>query len=136
MLSMPLEPGKYRLRALELGGGQDVRVTADGGSQARITISQAGWPLEELRLGTTASLDIENATDAEQLFILERLSWSDQAATAAEVTALQVFRDLFSSEALRPGEQISVGTLTVLLQICAIRRACIAKLETRPPLVG
>jgi adenylate cyclase len=30
------------------------------------------------------------------------------------VTALQMFRDLFSSEALRPGEQISVGTLTVL----------------------
>jgi len=40
--------------------------------------------------------------------------WTDQAVTAAEVTALQVFRDLFSSEALRPGEQISVGTLTVL----------------------
>jgi class 3 adenylate cyclase len=27
---------------------------------------------------------------------------------------LQTFRDLFASEALRPGEQISVGTLTVL----------------------
>ena len=48
------------------------------------------------------------------MLILERLAWSDQAATAAEVTALQTFRDLFSSEALRPGEQISVGTLTVL----------------------
>jgi adenylate cyclase len=46
--------------------------------------------------------------------ILESLAWGDQAATAAEVTALQIFRDLFSSEALRPGEQISVGTLTVL----------------------
>ena len=46
--------------------------------------------------------------------ILERLEWSDQATTAAEVTALQMFRDLFATEALRPGEQISVGTLTVL----------------------
>ncbi len=42
------------------------------------------------------------------------MAWSDQAVTAAEVTALQMFRDLFSTEALRPGEQISVGTLTVL----------------------
>jgi class 3 adenylate cyclase len=42
------------------------------------------------------------------------MTWSDQAATAAEVTALQVFRDLFSNEALRPGEQISVGSLTML----------------------
>ena len=48
------------------------------------------------------------------MLILERLAWSDQAATAAEVTALQIFRDLFASEALRPGQQISVGTLTIL----------------------
>jgi class 3 adenylate cyclase len=61
-----------------------------------------------------STLKMENATGAEQLLILERLAWSDTAATAAEVTALQIFRDLFSSEALRPGEQISVGTLTVL----------------------
>jgi class 3 adenylate cyclase len=114
VLNMPLEVGRYRLRALELAGGQDVRVSAEAGAEARISISPAGWPSEELRLGSQASLDIENATDSEQLFILERLAWSDQAATAAEVTALQVFRDLFSSEALRPGEQISVGTLTVL----------------------
>jgi class 3 adenylate cyclase len=59
-------------------------------------------------------LRFENATDAEQLFVLERMAWSDQAATAAEVTTLQVFRDLFSSELLRPGERISVGSLTVL----------------------
>jgi class 3 adenylate cyclase len=114
LLKMPLEPGKYRLRALELAGGQDVRVMSEGECKASIRISAAGWPGEELRLGTTAALDIENATESEQLFILERLAWSDQAATAAEVTALQIFRDLFSSEALRPGEQISVGTLTIL----------------------
>jgi adenylate cyclase len=57
---------------------------------------------------------LDNATNDEQLFILERTQWNDQAATAAEITTLQIFRDLFSSEALRPGEQISVGTLTVL----------------------
>jgi len=34
---------------------------------------------------------MENATGAEQLLILERLAWSDTAATAAEVTALQIF---------------------------------------------
>ena len=55
-----------------------------------------------------------NSTDEQQLFILERMAWNDQAATAAEVTGMQMFRDLFSSEALRPGEQISVGYVTVL----------------------
>jgi adenylate cyclase len=60
------------------------------------------------------TLRFENGTDAKQLFVLERMAWSDQASTAAEVTALQVFRDLFSSELHRPGERVSVGSLTVL----------------------
>jgi class 3 adenylate cyclase len=60
------------------------------------------------------TLRFENRTDAEQLFVLERMAWSDQASTAAEVTTLQIFRDLFSSELLRPGERVSVGSLTVL----------------------
>ena len=46
--------------------------------------------------------------------MLERTAWSDEAATAAEVTALQTFRDLFAAEALRPGEPISVGSLAVV----------------------
>ena len=48
------------------------------------------------------TLHFQNATDTEQLFVLERMAWSDQASTAAEATALQVFRNLFSSELLRP----------------------------------
>jgi class 3 adenylate cyclase len=112
--SLPLEPGRYRLRALELAGGQDVRVSDDGAAAASVVISEAGWPAHELKLAQQSLLKMENGTGAEQLLILERLAWSDQAATAAEVTALQIFRDLFSTEALRPGEQISVGTLTVL----------------------
>ena len=114
VLTLPLEPGRYRLRALELSGGLDIHVGHDGDANARIVISEAGWPAAVIRLAVQSSLEIENATNSEQLFILERLAWSDQAATAAEITALQIFRDLFSSEALRAGEQISVGTLTVL----------------------
>jgi class 3 adenylate cyclase len=113
-LSLPLEPGRYRLRALELSGGQDVTVTEAGQPAASVMIGDAGWPAQELKLAQQSSLKLANATGAEQLLILERLAWSDQSATAAEVTALQMFRDLFASEALRPGEQISVGTLTIL----------------------
>lgn len=112
ILSLPLEEGRYRLRTLELPGDQMVTVSVDGAAEAAVKVSQNVLG-EELNLATQSSLRLENATDAEQLFIIERLQWSDQAATAAEITALQIFRDLFSSEALRPGEQISVGTLTV-----------------------
>jgi class 3 adenylate cyclase len=113
-LSMALEPGNYRFRALELVGEQPVRVAAAGNNSAAVTVSNDGWPREELSLGPRPALNLRNETEAEQLVILERLAWGDQAATAAEVTALQIFRDLFSTEALRRGEQISVGTLTVL----------------------
>src|SRR5213078_1702521 len=76
--------------------------------------TSAGWTNDELPIDKHAKLQFANATGDEQLFILERTAWNDDAATASEVTALQVFRDLFATEALRPGEQISVGTLTVL----------------------
>lgn len=113
---LPLEEGRYRLRVLELAGERLLTIDPSGSPDATVSVASdvAGIAGDELRLSSPATLHLENASDSEHLFILERLSWSDQAATAAEVTALQIFRDLFSSEALRPGDQISVGTLTVL----------------------
>jgi len=102
------------LRTLELPGSQDLDVSPEGESSAVVTVSSDGWSHAALHVTENFLLTLENTTDAEQLVMLERMAWTDQATTAAEVTALQMFRDLFSSEALRPGEQISVGTLTVL----------------------
>jgi class 3 adenylate cyclase len=113
-LTLPLESGSYRLRALELPGSQELKVSPEGGTAAQVTLSNNGWSEETLHVSEKFSLALNNDTGAEQLVIIERLEWSDQATTAAEVTALQMFRDLFATEALRPGEQISVGTLTVL----------------------
>ena len=50
----------------------------------------------------------------ELLLILERVRWPDDAVTAAEVTALQDFRDLFSSEVLAPEEQFEVRHLAFM----------------------
>jgi class 3 adenylate cyclase len=46
--------------------------------------------------------------------VLEWLRWDDQAVTAAEVTALQEFRDLFGSEVLGPGQDIGIESVTIL----------------------
>ena len=113
-LSMPLEAGWYRIRVLDLPGEYTVKISEDGREAAVVTASASGCEADEVALLPNAKLTFENKTDTEKLFLMERTAWTDQAATAAEVTALQIFRDLFSSEALRPGEQISVGTLTVL----------------------
>jgi adenylate cyclase len=114
-VALPLEPGRYRLRTLELAGCQFLVAATDGVPEAGLRAVEDGdWSREELGVSLAPTLHFENATDAEQLFVLERMAWNDQAATAAEVTALQVFRDLFSNELLRPGEWISVGSLTVV----------------------
>jgi class 3 adenylate cyclase len=113
-LDLSLEPGRYRLRTMSLPGWQHLCTVAGGEGVDRLRATPAGWTSEEVAIQPEGSLTLENATADEQLFILERTAWSDEAATAAEVTALQMFRDLFATEALRPGEQISVGTLTVL----------------------
>ncbi len=113
-LAVALEGGRYRVRTLELPGNQPAVVADDGQAQAQLNIQSAGWLADELRLLPKPLIRLANQTDREQLFLLERAAWSDQATTAADVTALQLFRDLFANEALRPGDEISVGSLTVL----------------------
>ena len=113
-IGLRLEPGRYRLRTMSLPGWQHLRADDHGEVGATLRATAAGWSSEEVAIATDADIVFENSTPDEQLFILERTAWSDDAATAAEVTALQMFRDLFATEALRAGEQISVGTLTVL----------------------
>jgi len=111
-----LEPGRYRLRAMSLSESQHFRVSENnvGRDKLEICVDAQGWSSEELVLTNTPELTIKNETADEQLFVLERTAWSDQAVTAAEVITLQKFRDLFANEALRPGEQIGVGSLTIL----------------------
>jgi class 3 adenylate cyclase len=113
-LRLPLEEGRYRLRARGAPGELYIQAREGGSTEATLRADEGGWPVNEIVLDTNPTLRLENETGQESLFSLERTAWSDQAATAAEVTALQMFRDLFSNEALRPGEQISVGSLTVL----------------------
>jgi class 3 adenylate cyclase len=113
-LTLPLEPGRYRLRGPQIPGETWIDVGDTDTESPNLLAGPNGWSTSENAIRSNAPFRLENRTDKTQLFILERTAWSDQAATAAEVTALQVFRDLFSTEALRPGEQISVGTLTMV----------------------
>jgi class 3 adenylate cyclase len=78
------------------------------------TAEADGWPRDEAVWNPAARLTLRNDTGREAIFILERTAWADDAVTAAEITALQAFRDLFAEEALRPGEEISVGRLAFL----------------------
>ena len=46
--------------------------------------------------------------------MVERRDWVADALTAHQVTALQAFRDMFSDEVLRPGDEVAIGTVTLM----------------------
>jgi class 3 adenylate cyclase len=113
-ISLQLEPGRYTLRASNVAGSVSVLADAEGLPQTDFRVTSFGWPPEQQLVSLQPSLNLINATEADQSFQLERTAWSDQASTAADVTALQVFRDLFASEVVRPGEEISIGSVTLM----------------------
>ena len=113
-VAIQLEPGRYTLRASNAPGSIALVADGDGLSTADLRATSFGWPPEQGHVSLHPTLNLINATDEDQTFQLERTAWSDEASTAADVTALQVFRDLFASEVVRPGEEISIGSVTLM----------------------
>ncbi len=111
-LPLALRAGRYRLRSPGLSQQYAFRVDEKGAARARLDLGAT--PLGEPAVAPDGELVVANASGEPRLAIVEHVAWSDQAVTAAEVTSLQLFRDLFSREILRPGEQISVGSMTVV----------------------
>jgi class 3 adenylate cyclase len=112
LLNVDLAAGRYRLRAANVGPQHVFRVANDAAAQ--LTIDLSANSDHEGALAPNGELTVVNSTGETHLAVLEHLAWTDQAVTAAEVTSLQLFRDLFSREVLRPGEQISVASLTIV----------------------
>jgi class 3 adenylate cyclase len=109
-----LHEGRYLLRASGLSGSRGLVAAKEGESAFEARASYDGWPYGEVHLSLKPHVRLMNITQEPQTFQLERTTWSDQATTAVDVTTLQVFRDLFASEVLRLGEEISVGSVTLM----------------------
>lgn len=83
-----------------------------------LVLRPEGWSDGQKPLNSAASVAggafrLENKTREAVVVVLEKTQWDEQAVSAAQVTALQEFRDLFSSEILRPGRQIAVENLVL-----------------------
>lgn len=109
-----LEEGRHRLRALGAAGGPSFLVEASGAGEVSARLEPHGWSDVPLSLAPDATLHLVNALEHEALLSVERTGWGDDAATAAEVTALPEFRDLFTSEVLSEGAFARVGSLAIL----------------------
>lgn len=115
-ITLPCSPGLHRVRSLQSRQSWIAEVSPEvGTSQAQLTF-HAGSEHEgfiTLAAGHLA-LSITNHEARELTCIIEEVKWLEDACTAAFVTSLQEFRDLFASEVLRPGQEIGVRSLTLL----------------------
>ena len=109
-LDLDLPPGTYRARTLEPGPER--------------TLEHEGGPLPAIELadGTVAfgspaapgRLDLANRTERPLTAVLEDRNWLRDTLTADRVAANQAFRDLFSDQVLRPGDEVGIARVAVL----------------------
>ncbi len=115
-LRLRLAEGSYRLRSRQLPS-MALLTTSAG---AHTDTVHARFAQDEIALDVTAvapgdvTLNFENSTGASVLVLLEQTAWSSQAVSAALVTAMEEFRQLFSSQVLAPGIGVAIRNLTFM----------------------
>ncbi|MBI4345347.1 MAG: hypothetical protein HY553_00720 [Elusimicrobia bacterium] len=110
-VELALASESYALRALSSKCAVRLRPSADGATRLKIDWRRPG---ELLFKPGAVQLDFPEPGGAPELARLEREAWKDRAAKASLVATFHEFRDLFSTEVLSPGVEISVRNLAVL----------------------
>jgi len=114
--TVDLPPDRYRLRTQrpEVEDWFDLPAEAEG----QITIQAEAEAIELStqydRRQSGLELVMTNRAAYPQRIYVEQAAWYAEAVTAAYVTSLQHFRDLFSDEVLRPGDEIGIQGMTIL----------------------
>jgi class 3 adenylate cyclase len=107
-------PGLLILRSYQSGGRVPLEVTESGSATLTVTCG-AQLSVSSARMAAGgAEVLLNNTLSDECLLVFERETWRETAATAAIVSTIQEFRDLFPEEAVAPGQEIAVGRLAVL----------------------
>ncbi|MET4700734.1 class 3 adenylate cyclase [Constrictibacter sp. MBR-5] len=110
-LDADLPAGTYRLRTVEPGGETDVDVGSDGG------FPEVGIDADAVAAGAPAppgTLRIVNRDRRRRIVAIESREWVREALTAHRATTFQAFRDLFSDQVLRPGDEVGIAHVTLM----------------------
>lgn len=105
-----LPPGAYRLRTLEPGPAYDL--TWDGGGFPEVVLTDDAVAAEAP--AAPGEIRIVNRTARRLTAVIEERAWARDALVADRVATVQVFRDLFSDQVLRPGDEVSVRRVTLM----------------------
>ncbi|MGA8532479.1 MAG: adenylate/guanylate cyclase domain-containing protein, partial [Candidatus Tumulicola sp.] len=114
-LTLSLPRGSYQVNAVGMAASSFVSSDEVTGHALTATLRADGGLDVPPEVGSgDVQVRIANESDRESLVRIEDGRWPDTIVTAAQVTALQEFRDLFSSEVLAPGLDLGIETLAVL----------------------
>lgn len=103
-------PGTYRLRTLETGGELDVDWSSGGFPNIHVT----GETVHSSAPSEPGTIDLINESTIEKTLIVEDRGWRRDVLTAERVMTLQAFRDLFSDQVLRPGDEVTISNVTFM----------------------
>jgi class 3 adenylate cyclase/carbon monoxide dehydrogenase subunit G len=119
-LKLHLGLGRYRLQAQSVQRPSLLEVVREGGAteiQAKLTRDGEGlrFPpqLPPLAAGDLTVV-VENSDDKPHRVQLAHRAFASQAATAADVVSLNLFRELFGREVLSPDQHVGVGQMAIL----------------------
>ena len=109
-----LPAGTYDFNAVGVAQVPFVAEVGEGARTAHVRVGAKEVDLPHALGNGTIEMTIDNEAGRDVVVRVEDGRWPDTLVTAAHVTALQEFRDLFSSEVLAPGLEIGIQTLAVL----------------------
>ena len=109
-LPLTLTAGDYRIRTLE--AGDEFEMCWQQGPFPAIRISDNG--IEPVGTSPAHQISLQNHSSLPRTLVIEDQNWRRDVLTAAEVTTLQAFRDLFSDQLLRPGDDVSIRNISFL----------------------
>jgi class 3 adenylate cyclase len=116
-LTPELPPGDCRLTSPQAVEPIAIRLTEGYEVTATVTVVPDGGRVRfdaPETLPASGRWILENRAAVPVLLRFESPGWLTEAATAAEVTMLQAFRDAFSSEVLSPGAEMAVRQVALL----------------------
>ena len=111
-IEFDLEESPYRIRTLEAGGEQIVEWSNKDAGFPRISVVDQHISLGDP--GGQGSLQVSNNGKLQRTLIVEEFKWMRDALTAHRATTLQVFRDLFDTDVLRPGDDAEIESITIM----------------------
>jgi class 3 adenylate cyclase len=118
-LALKLGRGRYRLQAAGIQGQSLIDVEDEGDESARVSVEKIeGKPvlpgaIPVLKAGKV-KIVVDNKDVDQRRMQLAHRAFASKAATAADVTAIGLFRELFGGEALAPDQHVQIGQRAIM----------------------